>query len=517
MEKERNVEQQKQLMDYPELMIFDMDGTLIINPSFYIKTYSGTLEQTILEERGQIGLDVLKYCREEREGKGELALEMLDIPFSKWAERLNLAPIDNIAPNPELVAKLRAIPSKKVLFTGSPKILAYRLLAQVGFDPEKDFELIIGWEEPEISPRKWECSSMIFREICDRMGIIPQNTWSIGDNWESDLDPAQKIGAKTFQINKSTGNPDYRFATVTLMTDAVEQKRNKPYVVSGDIQITLMDWAKRNGFILPSVKFFDGLRSKFETYMKTIFPNFEFVTEAEFIKGLQSLTSQDPNPIISLDGNYFSSQYRLDITRLVDKQQKNKGLGRRNGSNLLRQQFALLDELKKQDITEVSILDDVGFTGDMLVRVIQILRSRGFTINNVYFGIGMKDAIDKLQKIGCTVSTVREYSDVIDEICERDFYPGVPQSGRSINTLDNRGLPYLLPFGNPIEWASIPPEKALKFSIFCLDQTIQLFAAIEQASGRIVRCCDIERLPLGIPNDKTRYIDVLQKAKDSLQ
>ncbi len=79
METINTIEQKGKLTNYPELMIFDMDGTLIINPNFYNKTYSGTLEQTIFEERGQMGLNVLKYCREEREGKGELALEMLNI------------------------------------------------------------------------------------------------------------------------------------------------------------------------------------------------------------------------------------------------------------------------------------------------------------------------------------------------------------------------------------------------------------------------------------------------------
>ena len=55
--------------------------------------------------------------------------------------------------------------------------------------------------------------------------------------------------------------------------------------------------------------------------------------------------------------------------------------------------------------------------------------------------------------------------DVIDQICERDFYFGIAGSGIMINT--NNGLykaPYFKPYGNPYERASIPVESEQYFS-----------------------------------------------------
>ena len=56
--------------------------------------------------------------------------------------------------------------------------------------------------------------------------------------------------------------------------------------------------------------------------------------------------------------------------------------------------------------------------------------------------------------------------DVIDQICERDFYFGIAQSGISIK--NSNGLvfkaPYFKPYGNPIERASIPSEYEKYFS-----------------------------------------------------
>lgn len=220
---EVTIEQREPLQDYPALTIWDMDMTIVLQGEFYRKVYSTTLEQTVFEAAREEGLKTLAFYRENREGKGELALGALGIPFSKWAAKLDEASVDDIIPKPDIVERFRKIPSKKVLFTGSPKGMAYRILTRFGFNPEQDFDAIIGWEEPEISPLKWSCSPFVFRAICNEMGVDPQNAWSIGDNWESDLLPAQLQGITTIQINKNTGNPDFRFASISSLIDTVEQ------------------------------------------------------------------------------------------------------------------------------------------------------------------------------------------------------------------------------------------------------------------------------------------------------
>jgi hypothetical protein len=86
----------------------------------------------------------------------------------------------------------------------------------------------------------------------------------------------------------------------------------------------------------------------------------------------------------------------------------------------------------------------------------------------------------------------------------------VPLSGRLLAGPGNIGVPYLLPFGDPGGWASIPQRHHGHVSRFCLQQTISLFKAIEEASGRTVQCCDLGRAVFGLPRDDTRYVTALE-------
>lgn len=212
----------EQLIPVPELIIFDMDGTLILNPDFYRLIYSGRLNEVIEQERGQYGLDVLSYYRKNFEGRGEYALFALRIPFKKWADKLIAAPLDLISPQPEVVQKIRSLNTRKVVFTGSPTALAIRMFSRFGFDPSYDFDQIFGWKEPETFPLKWACSPFVFDSIARQFTCSPIQTMSVGDTWESDLEPAQRIGMKTVQIRTNTGNPDFRFANVSELILAMK-------------------------------------------------------------------------------------------------------------------------------------------------------------------------------------------------------------------------------------------------------------------------------------------------------
>jgi FMN phosphatase YigB (HAD superfamily) len=208
-----------------KLTIWDMDGTLVQEPKYYRGVYSASLEQTALEIAGQRGLDEVNFCRANFEGKGELALGRLGIPFSEWGQRLFAAPVDLITPQPAVVEKFRSLDEPKILFTGSPLAMAMKILDRLGFDPLKDFEMLVGWQEPESEPAKWSQSKRIFQEILQKMNVKPQDAWSIGDNWETDLAPAQALGLTTVQIERVTGTPDYRFPNISEFIDAYQSKK----------------------------------------------------------------------------------------------------------------------------------------------------------------------------------------------------------------------------------------------------------------------------------------------------
>ena len=277
-----------------------------------------------------------------------------------------------------------------------------------------------------------------------------------------------------------------------------------PYVVSQDIRILVERWAEQRGFLLPAPEFFGQLRADFSSYMRRAFPRFEFVQEEEISSGLKNLIAKSGLPAVSLDEVYCTSELGLQIGRLVDGDGNNYGLGRRSQAPRIARQ---LDKLKASGIKEAVVVDDVVYTGSFLGRIIKLLSKTGIQVPLVCAGIGISEGFSR---IAAEVRCVRTYEKVIDEVCERDFYPGVPLSGRLLAGSDNVGVPYLLPFGRPESWASIPRVRSAAFSRFCLRQTIELFEEIERCSSRPVPCRDLGRYVAGLPKDGTRYVEVLR-------
>jgi len=283
---------------------------------------------------------------------------------------------------------------------------------------------------------------------------------------------------------------------------------DKPYVVSADIYLLMKEWAIQYGFVLPQKEFFYQLRKKFSTHLHRMFPNFELVSEDEIFRGLADLVAESDLPVISLDRVYFRSELNLEIARLVDEKGKDRGLGHRAGTPPILQQ---IKKLQMSGVCEVAIVDDVIFTGALLERIINLLSRINVRVPLICAGIGIAEGINRINGTKREIRCVRTYEEVIDEVCERDFYPGVPLSGRLLVGGENIGVPYLLPFGNPESWASIPSEQTATFSKLCLHQTISLFNEIERCSDKQVFCRDLGRKVVGLPMDGMRYTDALRK------
>lgn len=289
-----------------------------------------------------------------------------------------------------------------------------------------------------------------------------------------------------------------------------EQLRPNPYVVSEDISLLLSRWAEERGFNLPNKVFFKQLRNRFESVFRQVFRNFDLVSETELTVGMNEIVQNTGLYPVSLDRVYFRSKSALDITRMVDTNGQDKGLGRRMDSLTILEQFR---KLRLTGIKEVVLVDDVIFSGDLIRKVADGLSGMGIKTPVICAGIGITEGINKLNGYGKDVRCVRQYPEVIDEICERDFYPGVPLCGRTLTGEKNLGVPYILPFGKPGKWASIPPEAETPISRFCLEQTIELFQEIEKASNRYVRCCDLDRGVAGLPQDETKFLNALRLVK----
>ncbi|MES2930850.1 MAG: hypothetical protein V4665_03655 [Patescibacteria group bacterium] len=280
----------------------------------------------------------------------------------------------------------------------------------------------------------------------------------------------------------------------------------KPYIVSADIYLLLKKWAERKNLILPSEEFFSGLRNEFSTYMLTLFHDFEFISEEEIFRHMSEVTHKNDLPVVSLDPVYFQGDYSLELTRNVNLNGEDRGLKHRFGSHSLLKQLSLL---KETGVKDVCLVDDVIFSGVLTERVIQSLSHLGISVPVVCAGIGIQEGINRITTSSRSIYCLKTYRDVMDEVCERDFYLGVPYSGRSLCNSQNIGLPYVLPYGNPDKWASIPVLSQKPFSRFCIDQTIILFEEIEKSSERIIDCSDIERKVFDQP-EKGRYVEFLK-------
>lgn len=282
------------------------------------------------------------------------------------------------------------------------------------------------------------------------------------------------------------------------------------YVISEDICIILPEWGKPRKILIPDSNFFSRLRLQMKSLLEDIFGDQKvvLVPAAEIQAGLKKYVAATDFDIVSLDPWYYRGDYHLEINRVVDAQLMNQGERERFGHLPIAKQ---IDRLRQAQIKEVALLDDVVFTGNNIADLIDKLQRQGIRVRLVIAGVAVAEGIKKMKELGVKLEAVRRYELIIDEICERDFYPGVPHSGRTvIGHNHNVGAPYLIPFGKPAEWASIPPAWVEEFSRFCLRQSLELWQEIGQLNGRHITCQELSRLPRGISPDGRKFIDILQ-------
>lgn len=273
----------------------------------------------------------------------------------------------------------------------------------------------------------------------------------------------------------------------------IDAEDNRPYVVSGDMRLLMTEWAQNRGYTLPK-NGIDQVRSAFTSQMGKIFPNFEFIPDEELQSGIGKLAKKAENDKltpINLDGAYFRSQYEIGITRGVDENNQDTGLMSRAGFPSLETQ---LDQIQAAGIRRAVLIDDVVFTGGLTLDIIDRLKQRGIEVPRVSAGIAVKEGIEALTARGVEVEAVREYREgVIDEVCERDFLPGVPMGGRTLNSDPNIGVPYIMPYGNLEKWGSIPKDRLMAVSGTCNIWMSDFYAKIGKRSGKEVNFADLGR------------------------
>ena len=288
---------------------------------------------------------------------------------------------------------------------------------------------------------------------------------------------------------------------------------------NGDIKTLIQRWAREKGFISPNRDFFDRLNSDFNENLGNTFPNYEFIDEQAMETMLNNLVNSYQLPVVSLDAVYVDqrkideSVHSFSFSRMVKPDLSNVG---RNNTFSRPGDPTLLTQVRSFPKGEVVLADDVLFTGHAIERTINILEANGTKVKAICLGVAIQGGIDYVKEHfpNIEIQYVKKYDEVVDQVCQRDFFPGVAYSGRSVRNGNDKniGASYILPFGNAEQWASIPKDKVKQFSIHSIVQAIELYKEIEFQSKRRILCKDIDRATEAhLPSDKP-FIDVLYEA-----
>ena len=208
-------------------------------------------------------------------------------------------------------------------------------------------------------------------------------------------------------------------------------------------------------------------------------------------------------PIVTLDKIYIKPDEKnvffLDCTRVNGS----KEIISRKKESLDNQIIRLAKELKNKKII---IADDVVFSGYVLRTIIKKFDDLGILVVGVITDICTNNAFnyfnDNIQ-YGIRTNYLM-MDDVIDQICERDFYFGIAGSGimiRQKNALYKS--PYFKPYGNPFERASVPLEYVDYFSKGCLERSLYLWSEIDKLRSDDTRIWELPERIINTNNDDT--------------
>lgn len=257
-----------------------------------------------------------------------------------------------------------------------------------------------------------------------------------------------------------------------------------PYVISEDVRLALEPWARQNKLMLPPDRFFTDLRDAMRLAFSVITPEIMVVQEEELQEGLRELCQgKDSSSLVSLERLYMPElTQRIESNRTVQwvrQGWRDADLASRTKDTLAKQ----IQRLARTLPDKITLVDDVIFSGESALELIEMFRAVNKDVCRVIAGIAIGEGKDRLESEGVEVQQVRYFPEVVDEVCQRDFFPGVPGSGRAVKGRDNVGVPYIYPYGDPIRWASIPPIWAGKVSQACLELTAELRLAIEETNS----------------------------------
>ncbi len=215
-------------------------------------------------------------------------------------------------------------------------------------------------------------------------------------------------------------------------------------------------------------------------------------------------------PIVTLDRIYIEPDeeniYFLDCTRVSGSM----NLISRGKEDFVEQIMRIARSVKTKEIV---LADDVVFSGEALRKVISLFQVCEIEVVGVVSSIAMESSYDYFNKnlregIKCNYVLG---NDVIDQICERDFYFGIAGSGIMVKS-DGvmKKAPYFKPFGDPVARASVPIDAERDFSRGCLERSYRLWTDANKNSNKRILMSDLPEEIIGTKKDDD-VVKVLRK------
>lgn len=293
-----------------------------------------------------------------------------------------------------------------------------------------------------------------------------------------------------------------------------------PYIVSADAEHLVNQWCRRKKLTPPDSGFFADFEQGLLCHIAEGGDDFtpEVLPHDQLAQGLKVLIfNHVRGDAVALDRAYVGDDFarHFEVTRAVDPHLHGIGTMRRPFAPPINDQ---LNQIIANSGDELTLVDDVIFSGDAIVDVAEMLEARGAKVSTVLAAVAIGEGRRKIEGRGIEVVAVVDYESVKDEVCERDFLAGIPYSGRTVYTADERhySAPYFSPFGDAEHWASIDnAHAARKLSSYCLDRSIELWQIIDTANDITITHPNVPRKLSLQPDDKS-IVRYLQDMRDEL-
>ncbi|MDD4761824.1 MAG: phosphoribosyltransferase family protein [Candidatus Pacebacteria bacterium] len=326
-----------------------------------------------------------------------------------------------------------------------------------------------------------------------------------------------------------------------------EESGHLHYIVTEDLCPLIHHWAEKKGFIAPNPNWFGRNHQLLRTALDNVLNSGDRVVIVDslphrYITGtihpfLNRLLGREIEfrSIISIDNSYLPENnfdtLSLEITRGVDAYGNDLGKIARPYCLSVQDQIEAFRKERSGINNDVVVVDDGIWTGGTIKMAIDALRYRGFNVVKVVVGVHIKNR-GKVINLGIPVNhlfSVQTYEDdnrpVLDWLCERDFFPGVPFGGRTV--IDKELQSFFFPEDRKTigafypenktwlkDWASIN-DSMNSFAAFCFSRSIALFEEIELLSGKKVLVRDLDRIPLFMaqqrPNSLESVVKIIKK------